>query len=871
MKRYFVVVFLVLVASVIYFTKGFASRLNKPLYQENESETSCYSLDVVFIIDQSDSMSDQGGFIPNDPTEQRSYAPRWAIDWLADNAYDICEDAIHRVAVVSFGTDATLDLMLSEIDPDNVDEYVRVRQNLKENISAKAMGFTDPKLAFDLAKQVLDDAGPLPGGGNRKRVIIFMTDGEPCVESLGCRPPTNTMNFIQYAKEMREQVKNDFPFSETLLAQENCLRGLREYYEGGEIPPEKINQCLEEHRVDPGEYEDSIYLWTMLLRKGSTYSRLLREEYKGMTEEHGGELVDLTENRQDIPSTFLDILTRLSGVQATRLSCGNFAVNPYLRQARLVFFKISEDTTVRLAYTDAFGKVHEIVDGKSTGGFDIAEHYSEGTNERYVINTPYPGIWAFESDACEGVDAYYEEMKFDIGGLQPMSILTPDGQAAPPEATYSALPIIKYGHDPYYDIESPYYLQYQMHDLEGNIIPDTENPFFGVNFDVQVTDPSGKVIPYEMEWNAGESLFRSTSPLILPVQGEYTVKISGDTVHRDYPYGPIGRNLILENVYTSSRHLFDYNAKFNVVCPGLDLVNRCPWETYVAEDGCSVCPIKNFEISIFSPEEGLVGTVHEPISGGWPLAVKPVDFRFKIDGQGGENLPLDEILSDPAQPVRVTVNAAGTEKVLSYSRDSNTANTYTGSIEGMDIEGPYHLKVALTSAYNEFYRPIGDSAERDFTRSDELWTRASTYLTILYILIGIIMLLIVYNILIRTNRVRGALVFAHYDGEVIANLSINSDKNWKIISGRKLDAYPQLDLKRIRASNAGKAARAKRGTQVDVLESIEGFSNSSQPGVRVEFTPRGGHRFTELLQPNQPIPFSAHGEENLFQVEYRRD
>ena len=77
----------------------------KYLLQDSESSPTCYPLDVIFIIDQSDSMSGIYSGQPNDPIENRTYAPQWTVDWLADNALDQCEDSIHRITVISFGND----------------------------------------------------------------------------------------------------------------------------------------------------------------------------------------------------------------------------------------------------------------------------------------------------------------------------------------------------------------------------------------------------------------------------------------------------------------------------------------------------------------------------------------------------------------------------------------------------------------------------------------------------------------------------------------------------------------------------------------------------------------------------------------------
>ena len=845
--------------------------ISSPVNQQDAPKSACFSLDVVFIIDQSGSMSDS---MANDPTKQRVYAPRWAIDWLADNAYDICPDSIHRVAVISFGASAQIDLPLSEINPNDAQEYQDIRTELKKNITASVLGQTDPQKAFDMAAGILKDAGPLPSGSPRKRVIIFLTDGAPCVTSLGCSPDgtKNKMDTIKYTRDMRDYIDQNLPFDQTLLNQEECLKDSNDKYAGQQVPANVINKCLETYPVAPDDYQKSTFIWTMFLRNKTVYSLELRKVFSNISENHGGQLIDLKKNKEDIPATFLNILSNLVGVQATRLACGDFAVNPYLRQARLVFFKISENTKVILSYPDAQGNPHVLQDGKSddNGGFNIAEHYSEGTNERYVLNAPYPGIWSFQSDDCDdGIDAYFEQIKFDIGGLQPVTILMPDKTAIAPEASYNVALIEKYGQDPFFNVDKPYFLQYTLRDTQGAIVQPAEKPFFGVQYTVVVTDPQGNVTPYVMEWISDSQLFQSVKPLVLPVQGEYKVHISGDAANRDYPYGPIDKNATPESVFNTSRHLFDYDSKFNVICPGLDLVNSCPWATQVATDACSFCPVKKFDIQLLSPKPGeALGTVHDTIARGWPLKVKEFPIRFQIIGDQGEVLDLPQALNNPTKPVKLTLTSGGQNRNIVYTRESEGSNIFTGNVQGMDGQGQYKIKVELTSDHSQFYSPVHETVEREFSRTDGPWNRSSTYLTTLYVIIAVILLFILYNILIRTNRVKGVLVFRHYDGEEVAVISLNSGKNTKTIGGRALSAYPQLDLKRIKARFTSRRARVKKREE-DVLETIEGFSASAQPGVRVEFTPKSSPHFTETLQPGQAIPFSAHGEDNLFQVEYR--
>jgi von Willebrand factor type A domain len=844
------------------------STVQKPVRQSQTVNTACFSLDVVFVIDQSDSMSSGTGRIANDPTDQRVYAVRWAIDWLADNAYDICPQAVHRVGIISFGSSASIDLPLTEIAPRNEADYVSIRSVLKQQVEPKIMGQTNPQLAFELAAQMLNDAGPVPSAGPRKRAVIFMTDGEPCVEELGCVAGNNNrMDFLTYADNMSAYVNQEMPFAPTLLQQENCLKAVRAKYQGQEVPPDELNGCLVKYNVAPQDYEKNVYVWTMLLHKGAAYSRLLRDIYVKMSESHGGAVIDLRENKQDIPNTFLDILTNLAGVKATRLNCGNLAVNPYLSEARFVFFKISEDTSVRLIYYDSTGAEHVLENGKSDGGFNVVEHYSEGTNERYVLSTPYPGIWVFESDDCTGIDAYYEEIQFDIGGRSSVKILPPEGDPVSLDKSYSDIQVVKHADKPFYDPQKPYYLEISMVDTAGNVILPVGDAFFQAQLSVTITTPDGQAHPYEMEWLPDKQVYRSSTPLELPVQGDYSIKVSADSVKREYPYAPIDRNATPKDIFTSQRHLFDYSDTFRVVCPGLDLVDRCPWATYTATDGCVVCPIKDFKINVISPGQGQnIGPVHATILKGWQLKVNPFQLAVQISTSDGK--PLDGILSDPNQPVKLTISYGGHSQEVAYVRDTADPTKYIATVKNMDAQGTYKLDVQLVSDYSEFYKPTNSSISSSFSRIDGPWNQAQTYLILLYIILVMFALFILYNILIRTNPVRGILTFTHYDGEPIASISLNSSKNWKKIGSKMLNAYPQLDLKRIKARNIGRRKKQKVDPE-DVLASIEGFSTDPQSGVRVDFETRNGQKFSENLPPNSPVPYSAYGEDNLFQVEYR--
>jgi hypothetical protein len=185
-----------------------------------------------------------------------------------------------------------------------------------------------------------------------------------------------------------------------------------------------IINCRKDNQVPDHAYENSTYVWTVLLRRSEAWPEQIQKLLKEMSEKHAGEMIELPNNRGKIPETFLNILTQLSGVEVYTLECGAFAVNPYLKTATLTFFKASEDTVVTLAYRDEDGVVHKMSNGEAESGFNIGDYSLEGVNEVYTIIKPYPGLWALTSDDCQGLLAYYEPIEFVISPLDtPLNLL----------------------------------------------------------------------------------------------------------------------------------------------------------------------------------------------------------------------------------------------------------------------------------------------------------------------------------------------------------------------------------------------------------------------------------------------------------------
>ncbi|MBI9045909.1 MAG: VWA domain-containing protein [Anaerolineaceae bacterium] len=744
----------------------------------------CLSLDVVFIIDQSDSMAGYAGVPSNDPATQRTFAPRWAIDWLSDNALDICPDAFHRVAMISYGSEAQVDLELSNINPNDTDEWTLVRNRLKQGIGPLTLGKTNPMDAFELAAKMLDEAAP-PDDSPRKKVIIFISDGEPCVESMGCLGPLNNdMDISQYAEDMNEAVAELLPFDAILLKQEMCLKELMDTYGFENMPEEKVNECLENYYVNPEELKESTYIWTMLLSKGSAYTNRLRNAYVEMSESHGGEVIDLVQNRNEIPSNFLRILTQLAGVKAHRLSCGNFAVNPYISQARLVFFKLDESTEVKISYVDGSGNSHELKNGQAVSGFDIEEHHAEGSNERYVLNEPYPGIWQIASDTCEGIEAYYEPINIDVsGGLNPLLLWTKNTTITP-----GTVELPEYDHEPFYNVDQEYYLQFEMRNSMGDVVEDIDSNFFGVELDTIVYGPEGYRETYDMKWVASDRVFRSINPLKLPTSGEYSISISGGVNYREEPYGPLAVEEKVEQVFNSKLPLFSLDGK-----------------------KFQVFDVVPFKLEITSPEMGEdLSPIHQTIQDGWPLKINPITFRARIlQEDGGMIADLNEVLLDPSTSVKAQIRSEDQQStdVIIMQLANDGSGEYIGQVEGYSGEGIHTLFVEFQGEYKERFRPSEPvlKEELTFSRVDSTWNKVQIYYMILGIIILFIALLILRAILIRVNKVRGTLVFNHPDGSYYDEFALHSGKNWKVFKSKQLKSKGELDILGLRVSSLGRS------------------------------------------------------------------
>jgi hypothetical protein len=742
-------------AILIFLLSTFTTAAAQPAREDDDTGSvgeSCYSLDVIFIIDQSGSMSEGG--IPTDPTNQRETAVEAMVDWLAENALDRCPDARHQVGVISFGTDPHIDLPMKEVAPSDFKQYLSLTRNIHESITSTNLGLTDPIKAFRLARTMFAD-NTISGGGFRKKVIVFLTDG--IINQGNGRPVGETTT------ELADWIERYIPFDPVLLSREQCLANMVDTYGSlEETPYEYLNECIQDYDVSAAAYANSVYIHMVLMNYGSAWPRTVKTLYSQVTASHGGKVMDfydegLSDNRNAIPAYFQTVLAELIGVPSGVIACGANVVNPYLDHATFIFYKYSPDTVVKIRYVDAQGVQHEIANNEApNGGFEVAEYSREGTNERYIFKNPYPGIWYVESDRCTngGVNVFYSEVALDAAQFS----LT--------------LPVIpQYDLPPYYDESDPFRITYQMHDVAGNVVQNADDPFFSVDASATVTDPSGKQLVYPMRWDAVRQQFETVDPVQVPIPGPYAVELTGVTKKHTGEFS--SDNLSKEVIFADTRVLFDHsNLQFTVA--------------YVTP----------FVITAETPRDNQrIGQIHQTILSGFPLKVSPIRVEVHMALREGElDVPVSEILTDPTTAFTAYIEYPDEtlSETFTLRQDPNDPATFVGTVEGIDSTSPLKLHIDLTGSYSDDYRPDHRNLVLNISRYDSL----PIYRNGFYILLGILLLLaligwIIYQVWLRKNKLQGYVDFM-MNGNTIYSLPVfNGRRIFKLKNAKGANVHLQ--------------------------------------------------------------------------------
>jgi hypothetical protein len=456
---------------------------------EPDAQEECYALDIVFLIDQSTSMGGDRETAPNDPTDQRVEAARWALNRLGYDHLFLCPAAVHRMGVISFGGDrdpstiVDLELVETEIDPDPaaaLELWQQRREGLKEEIETRDLDSTDIKTAFAEAKRMFDDAPPLEGVP-RRRAIILLSDGQPCVRSLGCVYGEWAFPIATYMDEMQDQIDRDFPF-------------------------------------DPDALEDSTYIWLVALNVERPMPSYVANTWEEIVGSHGGEVIPLSVNRADIPDAFYRILRELApwGPGAWEVRCGRpVYVDPYLETATFHLFRDDESLRVSIEYQKG-GQTLSVQGGEGdVAAMGLQDYAADGPNEMYHFRGPEPGLWTITSDNCDRLVAWFEPLFVEAYLTEPQEPLPLYDEPGS-------------SHDPY----DPHYLSYRVVEKKtGDPFP--EHPDYPLSIESVITAPDGRTSSLEL-YQESDGVFVSSEPLPVDQVGEYTFETRG-TAHSADP------------------------------------------------------------------------------------------------------------------------------------------------------------------------------------------------------------------------------------------------------------------------------------------------------------------------------------------------
>ena len=318
-----------------------------PAFQQ-PPEGECDELQVVFVIDQSGSMSlEIEERLPSDPNGLRFFGPATAAKTFSALRYQTYPSATMRIAMVYFGDKAELAMPWTTLDATTQAEHDTTKQKLAPFFApVESMGNTNVLAAFQVASSLFDQAPPQTGECPTRAVIV-LTDGKPYVHVEG----------FAWGDHMTE---------------------LASYVQQYMSPPD--------HRIYVIGVDEQNTYWDTVGPYWETAAGDPLKVVKAESEDHMASLV--IRIAQDLATTL-----RRTGTKATMecVSEGRLPVPPFVQQLQMTLVKPSLD--LHLVVLDESGRQLEPLRNDVSV---TVEGYDEPV-ETLIVNNPPPGVWMVQT------------------------------------------------------------------------------------------------------------------------------------------------------------------------------------------------------------------------------------------------------------------------------------------------------------------------------------------------------------------------------------------------------------------------------------------------------------------------------------------
>lgn len=667
----------VLLIPLLFFANRVTAQTTTAEQIQQTEAVECKALDVVVLIDQSDSMRDT-----NDPDGNRFAAANTIIDYLGNHAVWLCAEqkVQHRITVVGYGdnpdqpvyqgeelknNDYEADVKpylenqlipteLGDLPPALVfdQNWERERGEIKDKIASgidDKLGATDHYSALLKAKNILDEwqQNPLPGG-ERIQAVIMITDGEPCLLARGC-------------------TKTAYDFLPDLVAIEDLTN------------PNDVNFPWRE-----GNDSGNVYLSLITFsRRSGPFPEAFLRVWREITTQHGGDVYSANQRNTNLNAIVTTIVSGVAGSGLQPVPCNtDFWVQPYTDNLIILYaFSLADEIERAIISVELDdGETIQILAGQpSSNRLPKPFYIPDGRNEYYIFSSPLPGKYRV---SLPGVDPTGQcEAEMEIGYEK--SPVT--AQVVTPTST-SLYPAV-----------------------------DPPNVFLGENFRVEVfqatEDVSGQ--NYLVEVPSGNY------PLVITA----TVTSAAQTFQTSFPLVKVQDGIYESENLVPSPQPGTYTWQVVGTVRNADPAGQ-PIEVFRQSGGFTATEVNVFGFHIVEPPGG-VNLALNMVQGNQQIPVKiPVAVEFI--GANGQPLNVTSVLSETVNLFKASLMSdAVVHETIDLDLQTGSTSLFVGEFANNNAghilaTGNYTIQVEATWELDNFdalyYAPATTVRSVDFTQ-----------------------------------------------------------------------------------------------------------------------------------------------------------